>query len=66
MRMIVRDRESILHRLAEIGRELSQTRADLRTLNARDPRTTEIVSRGARLSYERTVLERRLQTSEDR
>lgn len=53
-------RRAILARLVELESELKQARDDLRNLQHRDAATTEVVTRGARLSRERTSLEMRL------
>ena len=54
-------RTAILRRLAQLESELRQARADLRNLRHRDPATSEVVMRGAKLSRERNRLERRLE-----
>ena len=51
----------ILRRLAQLESELERARADLKNLRAHDPQTAEVVMRGAKLSRERSSLERRLE-----
>lgn len=52
---------AILRRLAQIEAELEQARNDLKNLRTHDPATAEVVMRGAKLSRERSSLERRLE-----
>lgn len=52
---------AILHRLAQLEKELEQARADLKNLRTHDPATSEVVMRGAKLSRERAGLERQLE-----
>lgn len=54
-------RVSILTRIAELDVELRRVRAELKQLANNDPATPEVVLRGARLSSERSGLERRLE-----
>jgi hypothetical protein len=54
-------RATILRRLAQLESELRRARAELKNLRSHDPATAEVVMRGARLSRERTALERRLE-----
>ena len=59
--LVPQPRSTILRRLAQLESELRQARADLKNLRTRDPAAAEIVMRGARLSRERSDLERRLE-----
>jgi hypothetical protein len=52
---------TILKRVAEIESELRLALEDLKKLRAKDPATAEVVMRGARLSRERSNLERQLE-----
>ena len=54
-------RDAILHRLAQLESELRLARVELKDLRHRDPATTEVVVRAARLSRERSGLEHRLE-----
>ena len=54
-------RLAILRRLAQLESELRQARAELKNLRSHDPATADVVTRGARLSRERSGLERRLE-----
>jgi hypothetical protein len=54
-------RDTILQRLTELESELRLARTALKDLRSRDPATAEIVIRAARLSRERSGLERRLE-----
>jgi len=51
----------VLRRLAQLDVELERARADLKNLRTHDPLTSEVVMRGAKLSQERSRLERRLE-----
>lgn len=65
MKLASHARAAILRRLAQLESELRQTRAELKNLRSHDPATAEVVIRGARLSYERSELERRLEVLQD-
>ncbi len=54
-------RAAILRRLAQLELELRKARSDLKSLGRHDPAIREVVTRGARLSRERSALERRLE-----
>ncbi len=54
-------RVRILSRIAELDVELRRVRAELKNLAKNDPATPDVVLRGARLSRERSGLERRLE-----
>ena len=55
-------RVAILRRLTQLESELRRVRAELKNLRSHDPATGEVVIRGAKLSRERSALERRLET----
>jgi hypothetical protein len=61
MQPTVHARATILRRLGQIELELRHVRAELKNLRKNDPETSEVVLRGARLSQERSGLERRLE-----
>ena len=54
-------RAAILRRLAQLEEELRQSRVDLKNLRTHDPATADVVTRGARLCRERSLLERQLE-----
>jgi hypothetical protein len=61
MQIASKSRTDILHRLEQLESELRQVRLQLKGLRLHDPATAEVVIRGARLSRERSGLERRLE-----
>jgi len=54
-------RAAILRRLAQLESELRHARTELRNLPIHDPATAAVVIRGAKLSRERSALERQLE-----
>ncbi len=52
---------AILQRLEQLEAELRLVRSDLKKLRTHDPATAAIVTRGAQLSRERAMLERRME-----
>jgi hypothetical protein len=56
-------RTAIFHRLAQLELELRNARLELKSLRARDPQTAEVVTRGARLLWEKSRLERELESA---
>ena len=61
MSQVPQTKVTILRRLAQLAADLRQVRADLKNLRTRDTATSEVVLRGARLSRERSDLERKLE-----
>lgn len=61
MQFAPQSRVAILRRLAQLESELRRVRAELKNLRSHDPATSEVVTRGAKLSRERSALERRLE-----
>lgn len=61
MSLASQSRVAIFRRLAQLESELRRARAELKNLRSHDPATAEVVTRGARLSRERSELERRLE-----
>jgi predicted nucleic acid-binding Zn-ribbon protein len=62
MQFASESRVAILRRIAQLETELRRVRAELKNLRSHDPATSEVVIRGAKLSRERSALERRLET----
>ena len=56
-----RSRLDMLRRLEQLTAELGRVRHELKNLHSHDSRIAEVVMRGARLSRERSGLERRLE-----